>query len=151
MRLTAQLAISVGLALAAACTPPAPQQPQRTQAVISSSYDRVWSAAVGTVGMNFPIQSTDKTSGLITTAQTKPHRGNWGKYIGGTWGVYDVRVSINVLVGAMADGRTSVAIKCNFTEFSNKFNLFANEWGPAKSTGALENELLTAIENALAR
>lgn len=132
----------------------APPQVQRTSAVIESSKDRVWPLIVSSVGLDYPVRAIEKDSGLLTTDWvTLPagfnnmSAGRWVIPPGGflaTWN--GLRMNMKVMAVESESGKTSVTINCHFEAFEDNVQ---KTWLVVQSNGAIENDILTRIENAV--
>lgn len=150
----------VGLALLAlfsgceTASTQAPVQPQRTQATVTASKNRVWPLLVSQVGLDYPVRAIEKDSGLITTDWVTVPAGfnnmNAGRWIfppGGflaTWA--GLRMNMKIMALESEPGKTTVTINCHYEAFENNVQ---KSWLVVRSNGTVENGILTEIERQL--
>jgi hypothetical protein len=149
-----------GLALLAFCsgceTIPAqpPPRAQRTQATLAASKDRVWPLLVSQVGLEYPVRAIEKDSGLIstdwvtlpagfnnmnTTRWTMPRSGFLATWNG-------LRMNMKIMAVEAEPGRTQVTVNCHYEAFEDNVS---KAWLVMDSNGAVENAILTRIEDQL--
>jgi len=150
------LIISAAAATMVGCAtmPRAPVQAQRTSAVITAPKDKVWPLLVAEVGLNYPVQAIEKDSGLLSTQFVQMPVGfnNMGmeRYIfppGGflaTWG--GLRMNMRIMAIESEPGKTMVTINTHYEAFESNVS---KSWIVARSNGAVENRILTSIEQKL--
>ena len=142
------------LMVGCATVPRSPLQAQRTAVVMIAPKDKVWPLLVAEVGMNYPVQAIEKDSGLLTTQFVQMPVGfnNMGmeRYIfppGGflaTWS--GLRMSMQIMAIESEPGKTVVTINTHYEAFENNVS---KSWIVARSNGAVENQILTSIEQKL--
>ena len=147
------LAVMV-LMVGCATVPKAPLQEQRTSALIPAPKEKVWPLLVAEVGLNYPVQTIEKDSGLLTTQFVQMSVGfdNMGmeRYIfppGGflaTWA--GLRMSMRIMAIESEPGKTMVTINAHYEAFEDNVS---KSWRVARSNGAVENQILTSIEQKL--
>ncbi len=147
------LAVMV-LMVGCATVPKAPLQAQRTSALIPAPKERVWPLLVAEVGLNYPVQAIEKDSGLLSTQFVQMPVGfnNRGmkRYIfppGGflaTWA--GLRMSMRIMAIESEPGKTMVTINAHYEAFEDNVS---KSWRVARSNGAVENQILTSIEQKL--
>ena len=147
------LAVMV-LMVGCATVPKAPLQAQRTSALIPAPKEKVWPLLVAEVGLNYPVQAIEKDSGLLTTQFVQMPVGfnNMGmeRYIfppGGflaTWA--GLRMSMRIMAIEAEPGETMVTINTHYEAFEDNVS---KSWLVARSNGAVENRILTSIEQKL--
>lgn len=153
MRLLVALIVSLSLV---GCTPPpkAPLHQQRASATYSAPKDKVWPLLVSEVGLNYPIQAIEKESGLISTQFVNLPAGLFNmdqtRYIfppGGFLATYNgLRMSMRILAIETAPDTTMVTIRAHYEAFEDNVS---KSWKVARSNGAVENRILTNIEQQI--
>jgi hypothetical protein len=133
---------------------PARQQ-QRTSAVFNAPKDKVWALLIAEVGLSYPIQAIEKASGLVTTQMGTMNAGFNNQYMGkwvfppsvflGTWD--GLRVQMRIVVSEPEPNKTQVVINCLFDAYESNV---IKTWVQAQTNGAVENGILTNIEQKLA-
>lgn len=140
------------LALGGCVRPPKITAPeQRKEAVINADKDKVWQMLVATVGMSLPLETMDKSTGLMTTKQVALPVGfnNQGmedfvyppEVVMGTWD--GMRMSLRILVSDIGQNKTMVKINASYLVWENNV---LKTWMNAPSNGSFENGILTALE-----
>lgn len=109
---------------------------------------------VAEVGLNYPVQAIEKDSGLLTTQFVQMPVGfnNMGMehYIfppGGflaTWA--GLRMNMGIMAIESEPGKTIVTIHAHYEAFESNVS---KSWLVAPSNGAVENQILTSIEQKL--
>jgi hypothetical protein len=147
------LLLATGITLAGRAAS-APQQPQRTSAVITAPIEKVWPVIVAEIGSEYPIKVIEKSSGLITSDVVSLDAGygnrNASKWIYppsvvlGTW--RGLRMNVQVVALEIEPGKTKVKVLCHFEAYEDNMK---HAWIAAESNGSTENGLLSRVESAI--
>ena len=132
-----------------------PLQVQRTSALIPAPKEKVWPLLVAEVGLNYPVQAIEKDSGLLSTqfVQLPVGFNNMGmeRYIFppprgflATWA--GLRMNMGIMAIESEPGKTMVMINTHYEAFESNVS---KSWIGASSNGAVENQILTSIEQKL--
>lgn len=149
------LLCSMSLMAGCAMTQRAPVEPQRTSAVILAPKDKVWPLLVTEVGLNYPVQAIEKESGLLSTqfvnipvginnSGMQQYAYSPGGFLA-TWN--GLRMNMRIVAVESEPGKTLITINAHYEAFENNVS---NSWRIAQSNGAIENKILTSIEQKLA-
>ena len=138
-----------------ACLPPVdvPIVQQPTVAVFGASREKVWTALVGTVGLDFPILVLERDSGLISTRLTTMllPANRWALGCDNpddfTHPWNQLRMDLRVLVEEREPGRTQVTLLCHYEAY--KQSTFPSAWTIVASNGTLERDLLGRMQAKL--
>lgn len=127
---------------------------QRTSATIAAPKDKIWPLLVAEIAQHYPIQVIEKDSGLISTQMVQMPVGfnNRGmeQYIYpprgflATW--EGLRMSMQIIAIDGEPGTTIVTINSHYEAYESNLS---KSWVVAQSSGAVENQVLTAIEQKL--
>jgi hypothetical protein len=129
-------------------TLPGQGQPQRTSAVINGPMEKVWPLLVEEVGSNYPIQTLNKESGLITTQIVnmpviRENISSFQKYVFSGKSRYEkLRMNMHVTAKESVPGKVSISIIAHYEAYAS----INYPWRPVPSNGSVENQILTSIE-----
>lgn len=146
-----------------ASVPDVPREPQRTSAVIDAPKDKVWPLLVEEIGSKYPIQSTEKESGLITTQVVKMPvaRGNtlsFKRYIfmphlypvlSRPSNYEGLKMNMRITTTESEPGKTMITINAYYEILENGKMVMSSYAMKADSNGSVENQILTNIEDKL--
>jgi hypothetical protein len=131
-----------------------PVQPQRTSVLINVSKDKVWSLLVTEVGLKFPVQAIEKDSGLISTQFVNMPVGfnNMGveRYAyqpsGFLYTWSGLRMTMRIMAVESEPNQTMISINAHYEAYESNFS---HSWMVIRSNGAVENRILTNIEQKI--
>lgn len=137
-------------------TQPVYTSPLDTSRTFNSSYDKVWGVLVSELSASYPIQTIDKSSGLIATQMVSMGSGfaGWNmlkqyayepKALLATW-AGGARCRLNFFVQGIDDQSTTVRVTGHFEGFEDNVS---KSWHVWQSRGVLESSLLDKVSYAL--
>lgn len=144
----------VAVIMISGCTtvPQNSSNPIKNSATVSQSFDNVWGAAIATVSeKGFPIITSDKNSGLIST-QSVPLQGGFNipsriqRVAFFPYHVVpfsDARYSLNIVILKQLDGTTKIVITPTIEGYNNE------NWIVFQSNGTLEANIIQEVKNKL--
>jgi hypothetical protein len=150
-------ALSITLLLTGCATAPkGPATPLPTSRTFSAPFDKVWGAVVAEVSADCPVQSVEKSSGLITT-QMMSFGGGFGGWqtlqryayepraFLATW-TGGARGNLTFYVSSPDATKTTIRVTARFEGFEDNVS---KSWHPWQSNGVLENQYLDKISRAI--
>ncbi len=143
------------LVLATGCATPQPPQAIQTTERFSATKDQVWHLVLSEIGLNYPVSSIEKDSGLITTDFVSLPAGMYNSEMGrwvqkpnaGMFATFNgLRMKMNILVSETTPATTTVTVRAHFEAYENNVH---KQWIACPSNGTIEIELFTLIRASL--
>ena len=118
--------------------------------IINAPVDVVWQSIIKEVGIDYPIESIEKESGLLTTTFVSIGAGFLNKSMAQwvlnpecflcTWN--GLRLKMNIMVDGNSPSSTNVTIRAHYEGYENNVS---KQWIPLASNGSLEEDIFTRI------
>jgi hypothetical protein len=123
---------------------------------LPASKNNIWPLLVSEVGLSYPVRVIEKDSGLISTdwvnlpaGFNNMNAGRWIMPIRGFLATWDgLRMNMKIMAVETEPGKTMVTVNCHFEAFEDNVQ---KAWLIAHTNGAIENAILTTVEQKLAR